>query len=87
MKMLVFWRTALVVMFLALVMLAALFFCAHWHLSSDYFDYAVKGCVGLAIAAVTHGSVTHLAGDGGGVWGSVKALFTSAKPEQPAVQQ
>lgn len=86
MKMLVFWRTALVVIFLALVLLAALLICAHWKLGSDYFDYAVKGCIGLAVAAVTHGSVTHLA-DGGGLMGSMKALFTSAKPETPAAPQ
>lgn len=80
---LVFWRTALVVMFLAVVLLVALLICAHWKLGAEYFGHAVTCLVGLAIVAAGHSSVQHLA-DGGGLMGSVKALFTAAKPAEPA---
>lgn len=80
MKTLVFWRTALVVILLGLMMLAALFICAHWHLSSEFFGHAVTGCIGLGAIAAGKSTFEHLA-NGGGLAGAAKALFTKAKPE------
>ena len=80
---LILWRTALVVAFLALVLLAALFICAHWHLGSEYFGHAVTGVIGLAAVAASKSAVEHLA-NGGGLAGMLKVLATSAKPEPPA---
>lgn len=80
MKLLVFWRTALVVIFLALVLLAALLICAHWKLSDDFFGHAVTGCIGLATIVASKSAVEHLA-NGGGLLGMLKTLTTSAKPE------
>jgi hypothetical protein len=80
MKHLVFWRTAIVVLLLGLMTLAALFMCAHWHLGQEFFQHAKEAFVGLATVAVLHSGVQHLA-DGGGLAGAAKALFTSAKPD------
>jgi hypothetical protein len=81
-KVLVLLRTVIVVLALALVMLLALAFIV-WrtgNAGSVYFDGVVRAVVALAAIAAGKSTVEHLA-NGGGVWGGVKALFTSAKPE------
>lgn len=84
MKMLIFLRTALVVLFLGLLYVVCLLFCARWHLGPEYAQHSKEAMVGLATVAVVHGSVSHLAGDGGGIMGAAKALFTAAQPKPPA---
>lgn len=83
MKMLFFLRTALVVLVLGLMFVVCLLICAHFHLSEGFIQHSKEAVVGLATVAVIHGSVSHLAGDGGGVGGALKALFTSAQPKAP----
>lgn len=86
MKTLIAWRTALVVIFLAIVLLVALWMCAHWHLPDVFFTAAKDGCVALAAIVAMKSGVEHLA-NGGGVMGMLKTLTTSAKPETPAAPQ
>jgi hypothetical protein len=80
----IFMRTAIVVLTLGLMFLGCLFICAHWHLGPEYILHSKEAVVGLATVAVIHGSVSHLAGDGGGIMGAAKALFTAAQPKPPA---
>lgn len=80
----IFLRTSIVVISLGLMFLVALFMCAHWHLSEGFILHSKEAVVGLATVAVVHGSVSHLAGDGGGIMGAAKALFTAAQPKPPA---
>lgn len=79
----VFMRTAIVVLALGLMYLVALFMCARWHLGPEYIQHSKEAFVGLATVAVIHGSVSHLAGDGGGIMGAAKAFFTAAQPKPP----
>ena len=81
MKTFILWRTALVVCFLALVLLAGLAFSLrHPETGATFFGSFSTSIVGLAVAACAKSLGEHLAG-GGGIAGAAKALFTSAKPE------
>lgn len=83
MKALVFLRTAITVVVLGLMMLGALWMCAHFKLGPEYFTGAKDGCVALAAIATIKSGVEHLA-NGSGVAGVFKTLFTAAKPAEPA---
>lgn len=82
MKLLLLLRTAVTVLLLGLMLLGALWGCAHYHLGAEFFLYAKDGCVALAAIAAMKSGVEHLA-NGGGLMGMLKTLATDAKPAQP----
>lgn len=81
MKYLLLFRTALVVVLLGLMLLVALFMCAHWKLDQAFFTAAKDGCVALAAIAAMKSGVEHLA-NGQGLSGMVKNLVTKASPTE-----
>lgn len=77
------WRTVLTVMWLSMVLLAALFFCREkGEMGVKLFADASLSLVLLAVAVATKSGLQHAVG-GGGIKGAIGALLGTAAP-QPA---
>lgn len=82
MKEFIRWRTAIVVAFLAILVLVALWMCRGLpeKIAIELFGTAAWVFVGFAAIAAGKSLGEHLAG-GGGVKGAIAALLTDAKPD------